>query len=944
MEKLKPLLSILFVFYSFVSHSQYVGTISTSLCPPEYSGYVLTTQGWTSGDLVCAETENISGGTGQYTANFGWFEDEAGYSISPEANYFAVPASGTLSNGSTFKIVTHPTLSTDNVTLISDISALSGGNITDNGGDGIIARGVCWNTSPNPSISNNKTNDGTESGIYTSAITGLMSNTTYYVRAYATNVGITSYGEEYSFITDISAAGNTLNFDGTDDYVDIGAGPTVVKTVEFWVNPASTTEYFIDLNGSAYISSNSGVVSATGTTSRTIYIDGIESTTIVAGSWQHIAVTTATGINANNLDIGRLESQEEFEGTMDEVRLWSDVRTETEIRENLCQSMKGSEENLVAYYRMNESSGTNLPDISGNNNDGTLTNMEADYWVDSEAFTTWDGSEGSDWTDVDNWTDGVPGSTDNVGIPNEGTAPSISSSIIECNQLVVGSGVTLEFNYTGSHKIHGSAFVIGHSDIRNGNFLTVTKNLYILPLSTLDIDQGGQLTIGHKLDNWGTCTIKSDASGTGSLIVEGSVSGNNVTMQRYIAATTWGEWDEGWHFLSSTVASYPIQDNFTVATVADYDFFAWSEPHNQWINFKDGVDPTFAQANGSTNFELGHGYLAAYKDEGTKQFVGTINVEDVGITNLTITGTGNHRSWHLLGNPFTSALTWYTGWTTNDNISGTSKIWNEGNKSYSTLSAGNPIPATNGFMVQAVNGTGTLTIPKSKRVHSTTPFYKNSEYPIVKLKANNIDNPSSQESELRFNPESTMGWDIEFDSDFLPGYAPLFYSHINDEPMAVNCMPDVSETTSIPFTFLKNEGVNFSVEMYEMENMDMDVWLFDKKTNHDHNLSYNPVYYFTSEEGDVAERFVIYFSPLSISDIQLLEQINIFSSNNKVEIRSNKPIDATINIYNISGQLITSSQLNNENSTSIAIPNYKGAAIVSIITSGQTLTEKVIVW
>jgi len=64
--------------------------------------------------------------------------------------------------------------------------------------------------------------------------------------------------------------------------------------------------------------------------------------------------------------------------------------------------------------------------------------------------------------------------------------------------------------------------------------------------------------------------------------------------------------------------------------------------------------------------------------------------------------------------------------------------------------------------------------------------------------------------------------------------------------------------------------------------------------------------------------------------------------NNNESVTEN--IDATINIYNISGQLITASQLKNRSSTSIAIPNYKGAAIVSIVTSGQTINKKVILW
>jgi hypothetical protein len=92
-------------------------------------------------------------------------------------------------------------LSTDSVTQITLNAALSGGNITNDGGAAVTARGVCWSTSQNPTISDSKTSDGTGKGIFTSTITGLSSNQTYYVRAYATNSVGTAYGDEVSFKT-----------------------------------------------------------------------------------------------------------------------------------------------------------------------------------------------------------------------------------------------------------------------------------------------------------------------------------------------------------------------------------------------------------------------------------------------------------------------------------------------------------------------------------------------------------------------------------------------------------------------------------------------------------------------------------------------------------------------------------------------------------------------
>lgn len=95
-----------------------------------------------------------------------------------------------------------PVLTTSAATLIKNNSAQTGGNIASDGGLAITQRGVVWSTLPNPTIAlPTKTIDGNGTGTFTSAITGLSANTTYYVRAYATNSAGTSYGNEVSFMT-----------------------------------------------------------------------------------------------------------------------------------------------------------------------------------------------------------------------------------------------------------------------------------------------------------------------------------------------------------------------------------------------------------------------------------------------------------------------------------------------------------------------------------------------------------------------------------------------------------------------------------------------------------------------------------------------------------------------------------------------------------------------
>jgi len=107
-----------------------------------------------------------------------------------------------------------PTIITSQVIAISETTAIGGGNITSDGGAVVTARGACWSISQNPTVENAKTNDGTGTGSFTSNITGLVSNTTYFLRAYATNSTGTAYGNQLTvtcFIKISDIDGNVYN-------------------------------------------------------------------------------------------------------------------------------------------------------------------------------------------------------------------------------------------------------------------------------------------------------------------------------------------------------------------------------------------------------------------------------------------------------------------------------------------------------------------------------------------------------------------------------------------------------------------------------------------------------------------------------------------------------------------------------------------------------------
>ncbi len=110
------------------------------------------------------------------------------------------------------KKATLPVLATVEVTEVTLNSAASGGDITSDGGEDIIARGVCWNTTGNPTITDSKTSDGKGTGAFSSSLAGLQKGSVYFVSAYATNSVGTAYGEPFTFSTQIDdIEGNYYN-------------------------------------------------------------------------------------------------------------------------------------------------------------------------------------------------------------------------------------------------------------------------------------------------------------------------------------------------------------------------------------------------------------------------------------------------------------------------------------------------------------------------------------------------------------------------------------------------------------------------------------------------------------------------------------------------------------------------------------------------------------
>jgi hypothetical protein len=130
------------------------------------------------------------------------------------------------------KVVNLPSLTTNAITVFTQETANMGGAITNDGGGTITERGVCWSTSVNPTVLDNKQESISTTNDFTVDVTSLRLATTYYVRAYAVNSAGTAYGEDVSFTTDATLALGIIYKGGYIFYLDSTKEHGMVMSLE----------------------------------------------------------------------------------------------------------------------------------------------------------------------------------------------------------------------------------------------------------------------------------------------------------------------------------------------------------------------------------------------------------------------------------------------------------------------------------------------------------------------------------------------------------------------------------------------------------------------------------------------------------------------------------------------------------------------------------------
>ena len=353
--------------------------------------------------------------------------------------------------------------------------------------------------------------------------------------------------------------GYALDSDGSNDYVNMGnvLNLTSAISIETWVKtdglgsrqtiagkgyPSSGEPYYqyhvevrtggeiyfpLSLNGTRQTTQTSATLTASqwhhiacvyNGSSIKVYIDGVEeSSTNASGSISTYSSSFYIGAYSGHTssNVGN------FDGFIDEVRIWNDARTVAEIQEYMHKEVASDASGLVAYYKMSDGSGTSLTDNSSNNNTGTLTNMVtsggSSDWVTSYAPI---GDLGSSYeTDVEGiWK--VSGT--NESDASNGLTMTVSSALSSGNFAVFGNNNT---NSTSQADLASVA-----STERTGRIWQIDESGTVA--ATIKIDMSDATGISG---NTGTASnyrllYRSGTSGDFSSVATGSsISGDVIT-------------------------------------------------------------------------------------------------------------------------------------------------------------------------------------------------------------------------------------------------------------------------------------------------------------------------------------------------------------------------------------------------------------------------------
>ncbi|MBI9038792.1 MAG: T9SS type A sorting domain-containing protein [Bacteroidales bacterium] len=962
----------------------------------------------------------LTGGPGEYIIEL---SNSSDWDVYPEDGYSANPESG--EGDGSFVIATIPTVTTTAASAIGFMEATSGGEVTFDGGSTVTEKGICWSKSTEPTTSDVKKKDYSGQNPFTKTMYDFVPGETYYIRAYAINGEGTAYGNEVSFTADTYGSASAPSGDGSS------GSPYQISSLNelAWMmqNPDTWDSYFelaadIDasassawdggkgyapigrqtptedqfngyLEGNGYTISNLYVnrpntndVGLFGYTDRnysqeTSYVQNLgmedvdftggyrtaglisRSTSLVSSCY---ATGSITGDASNSIAAGIIGQSHKLvknsysrasvsavyeaagfisfnNSDIENCFSTGAVSDATHSLDGFCNDNDGHGDGTISNCfwdtqtsgQSSSSGGTGKTtaemktqstftdagwDFVGETTNGTNdywsidgSNNNAYPWLSWEGYDpvniTWDGSEDTDWNTAANWSlDIVPTVSNNPIINSGGNQPVISATgTALCNNLTVNTGATL--------------------------------------------------------------TIRSTSSGTGSLIVEGTATGN-VTVERFLTM-------DKWHYISGqTNISGTFTDLMGLGTPGSSinQFYRWDESLNSgddtgfWIDILNG--PT---GNGTGNemgqsFTACRGYAVTYKTTDKTLSLSGIPYTDNKTITITKTDASSNPGANLVGNPFCSTIAINTSaQETNNFIDQNSSVlrddaravyfWDESQNDYEVKNnASGAIYAApgQGFMVISKSASESLEFNVSTRKHGSATFYKNGpndDVARMKLLVNDSENRSNITT-IAFLPDMTLGLDPSFDAAKLKGNPDIaLYTRLvedNGVDFAIQALPPLNtEKLEVKIGLDISTAGDYNFKIIESENFDKStsIKLEDKENGNLINLREVEKYSFNiNEHGQIRDRFALHFNNATgIEDTNTeTENIRFYVYDNKLYIIDKELKNGTIQLFNMLGQPVMEKRYLEEVNT-IDFDLKTGYYVVRIITDKTSMSGKIYV-
>ena len=468
--------------------------------------------------------------------------------------------------------------------------------------------------------------------------------------------------------------------------------------------------------------------------------------------------------------------------------------------------------------------------------------------------------------------------------------------------------------------------------VTTDGILTVRNDLTVSSLSDFTNATGNSINV------IGNMNLKADATGMASYLDNGTTTiSGSTSVEEYLTS-------QKWHLVS------PPLSGATINTYFDIYLKQYNEPTDTWTYL---VTPT------TTPMTQAQGYSAWASDSNTGPttvtYNGSLTNSDIPISSLSYTSAAAKAGFNLIGNPYPCALDWNSNWSTS-NLSGwmviydngTYRGWHPTTGTYNGKTDG-IIPSTQGFWVRALSSSGSLIIPASERLHSNQPFYKDSKeniYPTIRLESE--INGLTDETVVVFHPDCSSGFDGYYDLTKFANVdeAPTIYTISGNENYGVNFYGDDYMDKVIPVGFKTGEEGLYSIVAKEIVNFDeaINVYLEDLKEGIITELNSNPEYEFSYNPMDEAYRFNLHFkdSWYGVED-QDYFGINIYAYEQTVYIQMQNIEQGQVSIYNIMGQEIINTSIQNTEFCKILVNGGAGYYLVKVHFGNQVLAQKVLI-